>query len=309
MAGTKADESERIFQGSILVTALIEHYPRCFQSRGEAEAFAQRLLETGHLANIHVEDAKFQDSAFYYRWSNESLFEDITLYSNNIIDDLHIPEKRLSDLIAAEMDRERGDGGPYQHRRYNSVGDSDEDFRSSTPRTMALRTQYQDSSLSINEISNIQSRDNHGQQWDTPVRDRNQNYYNAVDKHGAFRKLDFEKMQQENERLRNNSTRFQPSFDRGQNHVLSDYEKHLLDEMKRMQEEHEKVVKSYEDRITELMNKMHELRNIAELLEQSGARSIPTSPWHSQEQLNKDKPQNGKENCYILFINDDGHKS
>ncbi|XP_064640384.1 FH2 domain-containing protein 1-like isoform X2 [Lineus longissimus] len=298
MAGTKADESERIFQGTVLVTALIEHYPRCFHSRGAAEAFAQRLLETGHLTSIHAEDGKFQDSAFYYRWSNDSLFEDITLYSNNIIDNLHIPEKRLSDLIAAEMERERGDGGPYQHRRYNSTGDSDDDFRSSTPRTMALRQQYQESNLSVNDMSHIQSRDSHGQHWNTPVQDRNQNYYcnNGDTKHGAFRKLDFDKMQQENERLRSDSKSFQPSFDHisGQNRAMSDYEKQLLDDMKRMQSDHEKVVRSYEDRITELMNKMHELRNIAELLEQAGARSNPTSPWHSQDQLIRDRPQNGR---------------
>ena len=43
----------------------------------------------------------------------------------------------------------------------------------------------------------------------------------------------------------------------------SDNEKQLFEQMKRMQAEHEKVVKGYEDRITELLANLAELRHLA----------------------------------------------
>ena len=57
--------------------------------------------------------------------------------------------------------------------------------------------------------------------------------------------------------------------------IPTDNEKQLLEQMKRMQQAHQSVVHSYEDRINELMNKMYELRNIAELLEGSSNSNKP----------------------------------
>lgn len=53
----------------------------------------------------------------------------------------------------------------------------------------------------------------------------------------------------------------------------SDNEKQLIEEMKRMKKEHEDILRTYEGRINKLMAKMHELRNIAEMLENSSSKS------------------------------------
>ncbi|KAK6983501.1 formin-J-like isoform X2 [Biomphalaria glabrata] len=55
----------------------------------------------------------------------------------------------------------------------------------------------------------------------------------------------------------------------------SDNEKQLLEEMRRMKKEHQTTLRTYESRINKLMAKMHELRNIAEMLENSSSKSSP----------------------------------
>jgi hypothetical protein len=55
----------------------------------------------------------------------------------------------------------------------------------------------------------------------------------------------------------------------------SDNEKQLIEEMKQMKKDHQQVLQSYEQRIGKLMAKMHELRNIAEMLENSSTKSSP----------------------------------
>ncbi|XP_005093520.2 uncharacterized protein LOC101845155 [Aplysia californica] len=55
----------------------------------------------------------------------------------------------------------------------------------------------------------------------------------------------------------------------------SDNEKQLLEEMRRMKKEHQSVLRTYEGRVNKLMAKMHELRNIAEMLENSSSKSSP----------------------------------
>ncbi|CAL1546927.1 unnamed protein product [Lymnaea stagnalis] len=55
----------------------------------------------------------------------------------------------------------------------------------------------------------------------------------------------------------------------------SDNEKQLLEEMRRMKKEHQNTLRTYEGRINKLMAKMHELRNIAEMLENSSSKSSP----------------------------------
>lgn len=55
----------------------------------------------------------------------------------------------------------------------------------------------------------------------------------------------------------------------------SDNEKQLIEQMKRMKKEHSHILRTYEDRINKLMAKMHELRSIAEMLENSSTKSSP----------------------------------
>ncbi|XP_052230924.1 uncharacterized protein LOC127844592 isoform X1 [Dreissena polymorpha] len=55
----------------------------------------------------------------------------------------------------------------------------------------------------------------------------------------------------------------------------SDNEKQLIEQMKRMKKEHSHILRTYEDRINKLMTKMHELRSIAEMLENSSTKSSP----------------------------------
>lgn len=59
------------------------------------------------------------------------------------------------------------------------------------------------------------------------------------------------------------------------NYSYSDNEKQLLEEMRRMKKEHQNVLRTYEGRVNKLMAKMHELRNIAEMLEHSSNKSSP----------------------------------
>ena len=60
-----------------------------------------------------------------------------------------------------------------------------------------------------------------------------------------------------------------------QGNSYSDNEKQLLEEMRRMKKEHQSVLRTYEGRVNKLMAKMHELRNIAEMLENSSTKSSP----------------------------------
>lgn len=55
----------------------------------------------------------------------------------------------------------------------------------------------------------------------------------------------------------------------------SDNEKQLIEQMKLMKKEHSHILRTYEDRINKLMAKMHELRSIAEMLENSSTKSSP----------------------------------
>ena len=77
---------------------------------------------------------------------------------------------------------------------------------------------------------------------------------------------------------------------------FSDNEKQLLEQMKVMKQQHDTVVRNYEGRINALMNKMSELWNIAEFLEQSGNKSSSgNSPLISPEGVRKDRlPVSGK---------------
>ena len=59
------------------------------------------------------------------------------------------------------------------------------------------------------------------------------------------------------------------------NNSYSDNEKQLLEEMRRMKQEHQSVLRTYEGRVNKLMAKMHELRNIAEMLENSSNKPLP----------------------------------
>ncbi|RUS78274.1 hypothetical protein EGW08_013965 [Elysia chlorotica] len=59
------------------------------------------------------------------------------------------------------------------------------------------------------------------------------------------------------------------------NNSYSDNEKQLLEEMRRMKQEHQSVLRTYEGRVNKLMAKMHELRNIAEMLENSSSKPLP----------------------------------
>ncbi|XP_021347830.1 uncharacterized protein LOC110446827 isoform X2 [Mizuhopecten yessoensis] len=60
----------------------------------------------------------------------------------------------------------------------------------------------------------------------------------------------------------------------GQN-SYSDNEKQLIEEMKRMKEDHSVTLTAYEERIKDLMERMHDLRGIAEMLENSSNKSSP----------------------------------
>ncbi|XP_052817720.1 uncharacterized protein LOC128243807 isoform X1 [Mya arenaria] len=55
----------------------------------------------------------------------------------------------------------------------------------------------------------------------------------------------------------------------------SDNEKQLIEQMRRMKKEHSHILRTYEERINKLMAKMHELRSIAEMLENSSTKSSP----------------------------------
>ncbi len=74
-----------------------------------------------------------------------------------------------------------------------------------------------------------------------------------------------------------------------QSHSYSDNEKQLLEQMKKMQQEHENVVNTYEDQINELMSRMSDLKTLAEVLEQrKDTVSSPTIPYSSQDTILSD---------------------
>lgn len=62
----------------------------------------------------------------------------------------------------------------------------------------------------------------------------------------------------------------------------SDNEKQLIEQMRLMKKEHSHILRTYEERINKLMAKMHELRTIAEMLENSSTKSSPYAMINSR---------------------------
>ena len=67
----------------------------------------------------------------------------------------------------------------------------------------------------------------------------------------------------------------QEQIDQMESHGYSDNEKHLIEQMKKMRKSHDDTVETYEERITQLTEKVKQLGNLAELLE-SGKLGLGT---------------------------------
>ena len=97
---------KHVFKGSVLVSALMDHDQGRFTGREQAVAFAQHLLNAGHLRSV-VDGADFEDSVRLYRWADASLVKEAKKKHNQVTTTSgHIPKKRLIELI----DLQQGEG-------------------------------------------------------------------------------------------------------------------------------------------------------------------------------------------------------
>ena len=95
---------KHVFKGSVLVTTLLEYNKDRFEGREAACAFAQKLLEAGHVQSV-VGLRSFDDSAALYRWGDESVVKEAKKMVATTAS--HIPKKRIIEL----MDLKQGSGG------------------------------------------------------------------------------------------------------------------------------------------------------------------------------------------------------
>ncbi|XP_074646006.1 uncharacterized protein LOC141902259 [Tubulanus polymorphus] len=250
--------SKNVFKGSVLVTTLMEHYPRSFRERSVATRFAQKLISLGHIRSTDIQgnskNIVFDDSTHLYQWCDQGLLEDARKLARNNMTKCNITEKKLSELVDTELDNEVASLTRSLEKPNLNSHISDE---YPSPNGKVDDNAIQE--ISYDQI--VWSKD----------RDPNQTDNKAAD----LGSVDLRRIHKENEKLRSSVTeslkRSSLSVLADQDDCYSDNEKQLLEDMKRMQQEHENVVTSYESRINELMEKMSELKNIAELLDKSSS--------------------------------------
>ncbi|XP_064610988.1 uncharacterized protein LOC135475149 isoform X2 [Liolophura sinensis] len=310
-----SSNSTDVFKGSALVSALLYTSPRRFKCRASAFKFARRLFKLGFIRSIFgwttFEDSshlyRWEDENVPPRGSSLSAMMSYSYYpplqkasldghrtsdklDNKLLDDVKgrlLRDNTSSGYLIDSFFRDLEKNFPEECRKPSQKLQSNywQNKRASTTSTDSSADPY---SLyksrdrlypkSTHSASMASSRDHSvipeeapdtymigrlGMQmppFDYEISSNTPGTYNSHASSGAESGMGGD----------SSSRRFAD-----QNFSFSDNEKQLLEEMKRMKKEHQHILRSYEDRINKLMMKMHELRSIAEMLENSSTKSSP----------------------------------
>ncbi|ESO82282.1 hypothetical protein LOTGIDRAFT_237086 [Lottia gigantea] len=284
--------NRNVFKGSFLVSTLLDQHSNRFKSRAAAVKFAKKLFRESQVKSIFGANY-FEDSPHLYMWNDDV----ITKYQRANTMTSHVSrgarESRYDQKVIEDAKNRilnRGEQINLVKPFHDSNPESDSDY-------------YRPSEISRLH-RNLDPRIYHSYSTESSL--ESQNIYRQVNKiyskhkhltsmsksrnHAAIpeEKMDIPEVTQ-GEYMTGTVTGTMNSqassaatenSDNGRRwgetaYSYSDNEKQLIEEMKRMKKEHQYILKTYEERINKLMAKMHELRSIAEMLENSSTKSSP----------------------------------
>ncbi|XP_076111914.1 uncharacterized protein LOC143080114 isoform X2 [Mytilus galloprovincialis] len=283
------------FQGNVLVNTLLKKYPGRFQSRWAAVKFARGLFRDG-IINSVANLKSFEDSGQLYTWPNNdssaewrkmtshevhSNFRGYTPKKKNFNDqeDIDIIKSVKSALSGAKQDTsliskffkdlqkdfpDSNSSQKTQPSERNWINP-----RLSTASSESSADTITHSYLKFKDKPGNKVNNNHMYQMGSNTR----NYSSipeedmpVLDRSHGGSSLEYE-LSAGNPA---NSRRWQDA-----QFCYSDNEKQLIEEMKKMKRDHNESIQAYEERISKLMAKMHELKGIAEMLENSSTKGSP----------------------------------
>ncbi|KAK3578979.1 hypothetical protein CHS0354_034773 [Potamilus streckersoni] len=307
--------NENVFKGSLLVSTLLERYSKQFRSRTAAVKFARRLFRDGIIRSVFGADTFEDSVQFYTWNDKEGLtmsssfspptagrqqyshFEKVSgrrenAYDQSMVDDVRNKILRREGNSSSvnsffkqiEEDFPEDTSGRAGHsKQFPSYQTSWNLQRASTASSEssvdilgpAYSRAKERGATKVSFPPPVSSRRDHDvipeESQEEPAMDGP--VANSVDYDGTSsisRSVATTVSSALNDVDDHTPRRWQES-----QNSYSDNEKQLIEQMKRMKKEHQYILRTYEDRINKLMAKMHELRSIAEMLENSSTKSSP----------------------------------
>lgn len=295
------------FSGSLLVSTLLDQFPYRFRSRASAVRFSKRLFREGKLLST-FNFPTFEDSEKLYVWQDEEANKtyqnmtssrrehsrtgsrsEVDLDDNKIIETVKTkisekaPKVSLINNFFKELEEDFPEANyesenktdhyhtPWTNHR-GSTASSDSSTDTGSQGYSKYKDKYTTSKSYYNSLLMAAQGRDHGiiQEEDTGMERPEGNSLELELESNMERTLSNHVSAIGELAESTNQRRWQDSH-----YSYSDNEKQLIEEMKRMKKEHQHITKTYEERINKLMAKMHELRSIAEMLENSSTKSSP----------------------------------
>ncbi|KAK3085892.1 hypothetical protein FSP39_010094, partial [Pinctada imbricata] len=277
------------FRGSALITTLISQNPVRFRNRTAALQFAQNLFREGTIRGV-FRAASFEDSDQLYVWHDENINSNfprnMTSSSStnrgkerSITNDdppkitIQQIEKSEKPSLVNAFFKELEEDFPESGRSPDKSGH----YATLTPWTIQrASTASSDSSADTITHSYTKYRDKSSGVrpiFSTPMATSSREH-EAIPEESSIERTEGNSLEFELVSSLPRSTESSRRWHDSQ-HCYSDNEKQLIEEMKRLKRDHQEIVRGYEDRVNKLMTKMHELRGIAEMLENSSTKSSP----------------------------------
>ena len=309
----RSSGNENVFRGSQLVSSLLERNPQRFRSRAAALKYSRQLFNDGVIRGVFGADT-FEDSVQLYTWTDKYDAEMMSYSSPPIRQAYQVSghdvkltrrDVQQSDQKVLEDVRHKFSSQSIkQTRDYHYKGEEKRLQDRTEPRSSKQILSYQTSwNLQRSSTASSESSVEAVHHFAPKTRDK-QNIKSSYPSHThtMHHPRDHDVIPEEGQeeqmadRSSNSldfdgssiprstttvSTPFQyedstpPRRWQDFQNSYSDNEKQLIEQMKRMKKEHSHILRTYEDRINKLMAKMHELRSIAEMLENSSSKSSP----------------------------------
>ena len=296
------------FRGTVLVTTLCQEFPDKFSSRYSALKFTRNLFRQGSIKGLYG-TSSFEDTDQLYAWgSNEPTQASWQLRKTNPntaiygyrgvtssdVDDAHILgilKNKLTKKIAQDSDAKVLQVESFRRNRSlesrkppNVIGSPDyvnqvELFtKREQSHAVSQYTNYNITQTFLktkhpkNMASNDQPSSKDGEEsFEKTSSDR---LANSIEEEIVPKSLASETQHYE---IRNTTVGIDIARDipseqwpSDSQYCYSDNEKQLIEEMGKMKSEHSEILQKYEERISKLMTRMHELKGIAEMLENTG---------------------------------------
>ena len=287
------------------MSALLERHPRRFRSRASAVKFARRLFRDGTVKSIFGADT-FEDSVQLYMWQEDEAAgtrQNMTSSSSsagyaryNV--DQQGPDREIVEDVKNKI-LNRGDHMSLINSFFRNL----EEDLTKTSEVKTPSGRYSSfpawNPKRASTASSESSVENNSQ---TYVRLKATARYPNNSNMAHFRDHEVIPEESQEEQIMSRTDGYSMDYDitsgitralpsnvstvidigdqaprrwNDAHYSYSDNEKQLIEEIKKMKKDHQYILRSYEDRINKLMAKMHELRSIAEMLENSSTKSSP----------------------------------